>query len=93
MSQRNVEWVVGRLVTDEAFRHRFAADAQAALAEMSAAGCELTPCEARVLAALDPAVVERCAGELDPRLLKADLAQGGFWHTALGRHRCTRRKG
>jgi len=92
VSQRSVEWVVGRLVTDEAFRRRFAADPGAALAEVLGAGHELTPCESRVLAVLDPAVVERCARNLDPRLLKADLADGGFWGAALERSRSTRRK-
>ena len=79
MSQRNVEWIVGRLVTDEGLRARFAAAPVALLDELVASGIELTPCERHALAALDPRAAERCARELDPRLVKVDL------HGGLGR--------
>jgi hypothetical protein len=74
VSQRNVEWVVGRLVTDEAFRRRFAAAPWEVLSELTAGGCALNPCELRGLAAFDVGVAERCAEAVDPRLLKADLS-------------------
>lgn len=76
MSQSNVERVVGRLVTDEEFRRRFAADPSAVLRELTASGLALTDCELRVLAALDSRVAERFARELDPRIQKADLCGG-----------------
>jgi putative modified peptide len=74
MSQRNVERILGRLVTDEAFRRRFAADPRAALAEMtSCCGGELNECERRALEAVDPEAVRTFAEALDPRIQKCDL--------------------
>jgi hypothetical protein len=76
MSQRNVEQVIGRLVTDEGFRRRFAADPQAALQALLAGGLELNPCELRALASLDAQRAARFAQAIDPRIQKVDL-QGG----------------
>ena len=76
MSQRNVERVIGRLVTDEAFRREFAADPQAALREAAAAGAELNDCELRALATIDPREAARFAEALDPRIYKSDLRGG-----------------
>lgn len=77
MSQSNVERVVGRLVTDEAFRRRFAADPSAVLRELTASGWELTECELRVLSAFDARIAARFARAIDPRIQKADLQGGG----------------
>ena len=52
MSQANVERVIGRLVTDEAFRRRFAEGREALLRELVAQGFELTWCELEVLGEL-----------------------------------------
>ena len=76
MSQRNVERVIGRLVTDESLRRRFAQDPQGTLAELAACGVELTSCELAALEALDARQVERFALTLDPRLQKMDLCGG-----------------
>lgn len=76
MSQRNVERVIGRLVTDEAFRRRFTADPTATLAGVAGDGMELNDCERRALAALDLGAVARFADALDPRLQKSDLHGG-----------------
>ena len=76
MSQRNVEQVIGRLVTDEGFRRRFAEGPRAALEELVAGGLELNPCELRALVALDPQRVARFAEALDPRIQKCDLHGG-----------------
>ena len=73
MSQRNVERVIGKLVTDEAFRRHFASDARAALAGLDAEGIELNDCERHALASLDPQAVDRFTAEVDPRLQKTDL--------------------
>ena len=77
MSQANVERVVGRLVTDEEFRRRFAGNPAAVLRELTTSGWELTDCELRVLSAFDCRVAERFARAIDPRIQKADLCGGG----------------
>ena len=76
MTQRNVEWIVGRLITDEAFRSAFASGREAALAHLVASGVELNPCERHALAAIDPGLVEAFAERLDPRIQKSDLLKG-----------------
>ncbi len=76
MSQRNVEQVIGRLITDEAFRRTFAADPLATLRAEGRAGLELNACELEALAAIDPRAVARFAAALDPRIRKADLRGG-----------------
>ncbi len=76
MSQRNVERVIGRLVTDEAFRRQFASDPAAALREATSGGAELNDCELRALATIDPRAVDRFAEALDPRIHKSDLHGG-----------------
>jgi hypothetical protein len=77
MSQRNVERIIGRLVTDERFRRRFAEDPPGALGELTRYDCDVTSSELRALASIDPALVERLADSIDPQLQKADL-QGGL---------------
>lgn len=76
MSQRNVERVIGRLVTDEAFRHRFETDPGAVLREVTECGVELTPCERHALASLELRAARRFAEAIDPRLQKCDLHGG-----------------
>ena len=73
MTQRGVEIVVGRLVTDEAIRSRFRDEPALALREIVAMGVELSPVELAALEALDPAAVQRFAQALDLRLQKAVL--------------------
>jgi len=77
MSQRNVERVIGRLVTDEAFRRRFATYPDAALAAVGAEGLELNDCERRALAAIDAEAIDRFASAIDARLHKTDLHHWG----------------
>lgn len=76
MSQTNVERVIGRLVTDEEFRRRFAEGPAAVLREWMAGGLELNDCEFRVLSAFDARIAARCARAVDPRIQKADLHGG-----------------
>lgn len=76
MSQRNVERVIGRLVTDEAFRRRFRENPRATLEGLSKSGIELTPCEMQALVSIDPHHVTRLADAIDPRLQKTDLGSG-----------------
>lgn len=76
MSQRNVENVIGRLVTDEGFRRRFAAAPRAALRELVARGVELNECELEALAAIDTRQLESFVETVAPSLQKVEL-QGG----------------
>jgi hypothetical protein len=73
MSHRGVEVVLGRLVTDEVLRERFAAGAGRALEELMHQGVELSPVERAALTVLDARALERFAAALDPRLQKAAL--------------------
>jgi hypothetical protein len=72
MSHKNVETVIGRLVTDEAFRAKFALDPRATIAELTV---ELTKTERDALSSIDPTQLERATSALDPRLVKADLGR------------------
>jgi hypothetical protein len=76
MSQSYVERTIGRLVTDEAARERFASDPGGALLEMIERGMELTEGERRSLASLDPEILTYFAHSLDPRLQRSDLKGG-----------------
>ena len=73
MSQENVERVIGRLVTDEAFRHSFSDDPEAALQALVDRGMVLNPCELRALESLDPDLIDTFADAIDPRIQKSDL--------------------
>jgi len=77
MSQGSVEWVIGRLVTDEGFRHRYAAHPAGLLREVVESGLELTWCELEVLRGLDVDAFGRFAARLDPRIQKCDLGCAG----------------
>jgi len=76
MTQVNVERVIGQLVTDEAFRRRFAKDPRSTLQDLAQRGVELNPCEVQALLCIDPSVLARCAKAIDPRLQKTDLRGG-----------------
>lgn len=75
MTQRSVERVIGRLATDEEFRHQYLHTPAVALARVAREGLELNSCELRALAALDGASLERFAASLDARLQKAWLTR------------------
>jgi hypothetical protein len=69
--------VVGLLVTDEAVRRRFATDPEDTLERLTEGGLGLTRCEQEALASIDPGHLAHFAEKIDPRLLKADLKEGG----------------
>jgi hypothetical protein len=73
VSQDNVERVIGRLVTDEAFRNSFREDPTAALDDLIERGMTLNPCELRALVNLDPELINAFADAIDPRIQKTDL--------------------
>ena len=78
MSHKCVEAVIGKLATDEAFRHRFLEDPAGSLNELRRRiGYELTPVEAEALTAIDPEVIRAFASNIDQRLQKVDLGSNG----------------
>jgi hypothetical protein len=73
VAQRNVEVVIGRLVTDEAFRAMFLRDPVATLTEFAECGYELNSLEIAALRAIDPSLWVRTAEQIDPRLQKVSF--------------------
>ena len=73
MSQRNVEIVIGKLVTDEALRWEFRRRPASALLRLAEHGFALTNAEADAILGLDLTALERFVGTLDERLQKASL--------------------
>ncbi len=77
MSQNSVESIIGRLITDEAFRRRFREQPRAVIEELAANGAPLTPVERRALLEMDAGACERLADCIDPRLQKVSLKGNG----------------
>jgi hypothetical protein len=77
MSQRSIEVVIGRLITDEAFRAAFLDDPQAVLTQLIETGVHLTRAEIAALVATDSTLWEGVADNVDPRLQKVDLKSEG----------------
>ena len=73
MTQRSVEILIGRLVTDEEFRQVFRRDPQRAIDQLLERGLDLTPAEIGALMNTGRELWDRVADELDPRLQKANL--------------------
>lgn len=73
MAQRDVESVIGRLVTDEEFRREFLGDPARTLGALVEHGIGLSRAEVAALIATDRALWERVADTLDLRLQKASL--------------------
>ncbi len=73
MTQRCIEMVIGRLVTDEEFRETFLSDPHRALGELLERGTHLTHAEIAALIATDCALWGRVAEQIDQRLQKASL--------------------
>jgi hypothetical protein len=73
MSQREVERLIGRLITDEDFRRQFERDPRGTLRAMVEREVGLTAAEVAALAATPRSVWHRAAQDIDPRLQKASL--------------------
>jgi hypothetical protein len=73
VSQKSVEIVIGRLVTDEALRARFLRDPWATLRQLGEAGLELNPGEVDALLAMQSDFLNALADWVHPRLQKAVL--------------------
>lgn len=80
MAQRSIEILIGRLITDEAFRSAFRSDAAATLTRFAECGYELTTLEMSALRATPADVWERAAERIDPRLQKASFSQRASIH-------------
>lgn len=68
VTQRNVEIVVGWLVTDERLRAQFVSDAEGTLRQLGHLGFELTPVELVALTHTDRLLWQQTAARLDSRL-------------------------
>jgi hypothetical protein len=73
VTERFIELVIGRLVTDEEFRREFAADPNSACAALPQRGTPMTAEETAAIVVTDLALWERAAEDLDPRLQRASL--------------------
>jgi hypothetical protein len=73
VTQRCIEMVIGRLVTDEEFRESFLVDPHQALGDLLERGLHLTHAEIAALIATEPSLWERVAEQVDPRLQKISL--------------------
>jgi len=75
VAQRSIEILIGRLLTDEAFRGAFLNNPGGTLQTFCEAGHELTPLEISAFLATPQDLWSEVAEEIDPRLQKADLGK------------------
>ena len=73
MSQRTVELIIGRLLTDEDLRHRFGKDPVRTLAGLCEQGYELNRIEIDALVSTDPTLWPRTAHHIHPNLQRCPL--------------------
>ena len=73
MSHRHLEVVIGRLITDEAFRRRFLEEPDVWIAALAESGLELSSAELSALRRTDNAAWLAIADAIDPNLQKASL--------------------
>ena len=73
MSQRTVELIIGRLLTDEDLRHRFVEDPVRTLAGLCDQGYELNRSELHALISTDPTLWPRTAQHIHPSLQRCTL--------------------
>jgi hypothetical protein len=76
MSQRTVERLIGRLVTDEELRLQFTRAPKEALAALAEQGWELTGVEVDALLHTDVRLWSDAGARLDPRLQCSSLKTG-----------------
>lgn len=73
MSHRNVQLVIGRLLTDEDLRQRYMRDPAQTLEELSEQGWDLTRGEIDALLQTDSHLWSRVAAKLPSRLQRCSL--------------------
>jgi hypothetical protein len=73
MSQKTVQSIVGRLLTDEEFRSRFLYEPPEVLTALRDQGFELTAGEVAALLRTDRALWADAAARIDPQLQRVSL--------------------
>ena len=73
MSQKTVQLMIGRLVTDEEYRLRFLKDPAGTLNQLRDQGVDLTPGEIEALARTDRALWSDAAERIDRHLQRSSL--------------------
>lgn len=73
MSQRNVELLIGRLLTDGELRRRFIRQPTGTIDEFCREGWELTPGEIAALTDIDVRTWTECASGIPSRLKRCSL--------------------
>ena len=80
MTHRNVETLIGRLVTDSQFRRRFLEDPRRVLAEFRERGFDLTTVENEALAGMDTQAMKSFAEAVDRRIQRVELPKAESTH-------------
>jgi len=75
MAQRSIEILIGRLITDEAFRSAFRKDSGTTLMEFIESGYDLTALEITALRSTPAGLWEQVAEYIDPRLQKISFKE------------------
>jgi hypothetical protein len=73
MSQRTIERVIGRLLTDEELRHQFMRFPKRTLVELNEQGWELSRLEVDALLAIEIDLWSEVAARIDSRLQRCSL--------------------
>jgi hypothetical protein len=74
VAQRSIEVLIGRLITDEAFRDAFLTNRVLTLQNFVESGHELTGVEAAAIHATPATLWRIVANQIDPRLQRAKLS-------------------
>ena len=82
MSQKNVELLLGKIVTDDEFRYAFLPVGPASFALASRFGLEFTAVERAALSKLQPRAFESLARDLDARILRSCELEDPPWGQA-----------
>jgi len=77
MSQRTIERVIGRLLTDEELRREFTRFPRRTLVELNEQGWELSRLEVDALLATEIRLWSEVAARIDPRLQRCSLKTDG----------------
>jgi hypothetical protein len=73
MSQRTIERVIGRLLTDEELRRAFTRSPRRTLVELNEQGWELSRLEIDALLGMEIGLWSEVADRIDPRLQRCSL--------------------